>query len=166
MTPEPPNDWLDLVAGRPVDPDVLQRLRRPGVLSDAERRRLEQEIALNELIDGHRPMPSVSSNFTARVLDEVRRAERQTGRSARGGWAWGWIPRFLLAGGLAMVGVVLWTQGHNRHAIRLAEQAAVLGAAANAAGLDATTLADFEVIRRLAADPRPEDDALILALAE
>jgi hypothetical protein len=41
-----------------------------------------------------------------------------------------------------------------------------LGTAATVPGIDAATLADFEVIRHIAASPKPEDDALILALAE
>jgi hypothetical protein len=41
-----------------------------------------------------------------------------------------------------------------------------LNVAASVPGLEAASLADFEVIRRIGVAPRAEDDALILALAK
>jgi hypothetical protein len=48
----------------------------------------------------------------------------------------------------------------------MAKQAVELGRAASVPGLEAASLADFEVIRRIGVVPRAEDDALILALAQ
>ena len=163
MTPEPPEDWLDRVAGRKVDPETIRRLRQPGRLSEPERRRLEAELAFNGLLDGHRPPPPVSSNFTAQVLARIEQEERVVER--RSSW-WpriGWIPRLAA---FALTFGVLWSQGSAARQVRMAKQAVELGRAANVPGLEAVSLADFEVIRRIGVAPRAEDDALILALAQ
>jgi anti-sigma factor RsiW len=165
MTPEPPEDWIDDVSGPRPDPEAVRQLRRPGRLTDPERRRLETELALNELLDGWRP-PPLSSNFTARVLAEVAR-ESRTEPPAEPWWRrLRWVPRAVAFAALAIVGVVIWNSGNATHRARLAQGAMELGTAATVPGIEAATLADFEVIRHMTATPRPEDDALILALAE
>ena len=93
MTPEPPEDWLDRVAGRKVDPETIRWLRQPGRLSEPERRRLEAELAFNGLLDGHRPPPPVSSNFTAQVLARIEREERVVERRTPWWQRIGWLPR-------------------------------------------------------------------------
>ncbi len=166
MTPEPPEDWLDRVAGRKVDPETIRRFRQPGRLSEPERRRLEAELAFNGLLDGHRPPPPVSSNFTAQVLALIEQEERVVER--RSSW-WpriGWIPRLAALAVVALTFGVLWSQGSATRQVRMAKQAVELGRAANVPGLEAVSLADFEVIRRIGVAPRAEDDALILALAQ
>ena len=166
MTPETPEDWLDQVSGPPPDPETVRQLRRPGRLTDPERRRLEAELALNDLLESHRPPPPLPSNFTARVLAEVAR-ESRTERSAEPWWRrLRWVPRLIAFAALAIVGVVVWNSGNATHRARLAQGAMELGTAATVPGIEAATLADFEVIRRMTAVPKPEDDALILALAE
>jgi len=165
MTPEPPEDWIDDVSGPRPDPEAVRQLRRPGRLTDPERRRLETELALNELLDSRRP-PPLSSNFTARVLAEVAREPRAE-RSPEPWWRrLRWVPRLVAFAALAIVGVVIWNSGNATHRARLAQGAMELGTAATVPGIEAATLADFEVIRHMTATPRPEDDALILALAE
>lgn len=165
MTPETPEDWLDQVSGPRPDPEAVRQLRRPGRLTDPERRRLEAELALNELLDSRRP-PPLSTNFTARVLAEVARESRAV--LAPEPW-WRrvrWVPRLVAFAALAIVGIVIWNSGNSSHRARLAQGAMELGTAATVPGIEASTLADFEVIRHITATPRPEDDALILALAE
>jgi hypothetical protein len=165
MTPETPEDWLDQVSGPRPDPESVRQLRRPGRLADPERRRLEAELALNELLDSRRP-PPLSSNFTARVLAEVAR-ESRTERSTEPWWRrLRWLPRLVAFAALAIVGIVIWNGGNTTHRARLAQGAMELGTAATVPGIEAATLADFEVIRHITATPKAEDDALILALAE
>lgn len=157
---------MDRVAGRKVDPETIRRLRQPGRLSEPERRRLEAELAFNGLLDGHRPPPPVSSNFTAQVLARIEQEERVVER--RSSW-WpriGWIPRLAALAVVALTFGVLWSQGSATRQVRMAKQAVELGRAANVPGLEAVSLADFEVIRRIGVAPRAEDDALILALAQ
>ena len=166
MTPEPPEDWLDRVAGRKVDPETIRRFRQPGRLSDPERRRLEAELAFNGLLDGHRPPPPVSSNFTAQVLARIEREERVVERRTPWWQRIGWLPRLAALAVVALTFGVLWSQGSATRQVRMAKQAVELGRAANVPGLEAVSLADFEVIRRIGVAPRAEDDALILALAQ
>lgn len=166
MTPEPPEDWLDVIAGRKVDPEMVRRLRQPGRLTEPERRRLEAELAFNELLDGHRPPPPVSSNFTARVLARIEQDERVVTRRRSWGVRIGWIPGLAAFAVVALTVGLLWSQRAATRQARMAEQAVELGRAASVPGLEAASLADFEVIRRIGVSPRAEDDALILALAQ
>ena len=166
MTPEPPEDWLDRVAGKKVDPETIHWLRQPGRLSEPERRRLEAELAFNGLLDGHRPPPPVSSNFTAQVLARIEREERVVERRTPWWQRIGWLPRLAALAALALTFGVLWSQGSATRQVRMAKQAVELGRAASVPGLEAASLADFEVIRRIGVVPRAEDDALILALAQ
>ena len=165
MTPETPEDWLDQVSGPRPDPEAVRQLRRPGRLTDPERRRLEAELALNELLDSRRP-PPLSTNFTARVLAEVARESRAVPAPEPWWRRVRWVPRLVAFAALAVVGIVIWNSGNSSQRARLAQGAMELGTAATVPGIEASTLADFEVIRRISATPRPEDDALILALAE
>jgi len=166
MTPETPEDWLDQVSGPPPDEATVRQWRRPGRLTDAERRRLEAELALNQLLDSHRPPPPLSSNFTARVLAEVTRESRSAAPAEPWWHRLRWIPRMAAFAALAVAGIVVWNSGNATHRARLAQEAMELGTAASVPGIEAATLADFEVIRHISAVPKPEDDALILALAE
>lgn len=166
MTPEPPEDWLDVVAGRKVDPEMIRRLRQPGRLTESERRRFEAELAFNELLDGHRPSPPVSSNFTAQVLARIEQDERVAERRTTWWQKIGWVPRLAVFAVVMLTFGLLWSQGSATRQARMAKQAVELGRAANVPGLEAASLADFEVIRRMGVAPRAEDDALILALAQ
>ena len=120
-----------------------------------------QGIAVEQSVE----MP-LSAITDARVLAEVAR-ESRTERSAEPWWRrLRWVPRLVAFAALAIVGVVVWNSGNATHRARLAQGAMELGTAATVPGIEAATLADFEVIRHIAANPKPEDDALILALAE
>jgi len=166
MTPEPSDDWVDLVAGSRPDPEAVRRLREAGRLTDAELRRLDTELALNRLLCEHRPPPTPSSNFTSRVLAEIAR-EARPATPVRPWWnRLGWVSRAAAFAALALVATVGWSQMAAHQRSQLAGRAAELGLAANVPGLDAGSLADFEVIRHIGSVPKAEDDALILALAQ
>lgn len=169
MTPQNPENWPDLVAGPRSDAHQAASLRDHPALGEAERARLQEELALNALLDAHRPPPPVSSNFTARVLAGVERASDAEGeRPAPEPW---WrrlfpLPRVAAAAILIAVGAMIWTQTQAERDIQLAAGVLEVGKASAIPGLDAASLADFEVIQRVHAQPKPEDEALILALAQ
>ena len=60
-------DWLDEVARRDLTPEEASRWRRELSERPSEARRLDEELALNRVLDSL-PQPSVSSNFTVRVI--------------------------------------------------------------------------------------------------
>ncbi|MEI6341942.1 MAG: hypothetical protein WCR07_08285 [Verrucomicrobiota bacterium] len=171
MNPESHEDWLDHVSGPRPDPSEVRRLQSHGVLNPAERRRLTDELALNRLLDAHRPAPAASSNFASRVVAEVSREGSAAARPAFPGlpeWIrMGW--RRVLAGGAvaacaSLAALALLRTGSPE--LRLGLESATIAHAASLPGVDAATMADFDAVRRLGAEPRPEDDALILALAQ
>lgn len=166
MNPDSHEDWLDHVSGPRPDPHAIRRLQSHGVLSPQERRRLADELALNHLLNSHRPPPPVSSNFTALVVQQV---ERQ-GRSPRPTWAGESLRRWLrpLAGASAAIACLLLVAGIalRPNAPLLGEETLALDHAASLPGINPAVLADFEAVLRLGPGPRPDDDALILALAQ
>lgn len=170
MPPESHQDWFDDIAGPRPDPGQVRRLQQDGSLSPPEQRRLQEELALNHLLDSHRPAPPLSSNFTARVLAEVRRDSKAHSRPN----PW-WQRLRSLAPALSFAALLLTTAiavsvVRNRATVRsqaeLAQTALAVGQSTAVAGLDAASLADFDVIHRLGSGPNPEDDALILALVQ
>lgn len=170
MNPESREDWLEHVSGPRPDPAEIRRLQSHGVLSPAERRRLADELALNALLDAHRPAPAVSSNFARRVVAEVSR-EGATTRPALPWWA-SWLslrPGRALAGGAALacagLAAVMLLRGPGNDG-SLRPDSATMAHAAALPGVDAETLSDFDAVHRLGSEPRPDDDALILALAQ
>lgn len=170
MNPESHEDWLDHVSGPQPDPAEIRRLQSHGVLAPPERRRLADELALNALLDQHRPGPAVSSNFARRVVAEVTR-EGATARPALPGWL-AWLsmrPGRALAGGAALacacVAALALLRGMSREG-SLQPDGATMAHAAALPGVDAETLSDFDAVHRLGSEPAPDDDALILALAQ
>ncbi len=170
MPPESHQDWLDDIAGPRPDPGQVRRLQQDPSLTPPEKRRLQEELALNQLLDTHRPAPPLSSNFTARVLAEVRRESRTSSRST----PW-WQRLRPLAPALSFAALILTVaiaasvarnQATVQSQAELAQAALAVGQSTTVAGLDASSLADFDVIHRLGSGPNPEDDALILALAQ
>jgi anti-sigma factor RsiW len=166
MKPEDSEDWLDRVAARRASPEERREWLAELADRPAEQRRLSRELALNDLLEGHRPAPKVSSNFTARVLAEVTRpaAVRPRSRSWLAGWILSW--RAAAAAGFAGFLLVAGWALNLRQQREYARELADWGRAAAAMEVRAETLAEFEVVRDLGAGPRPDDDALILALAQ
>ncbi len=170
MPPESPQDWLDDIAGPRPDPGQVRRLQQDGTLSPSEKRRLHEELALNQLLDCHRPPPPISSNFTSRVLAGIRR--ESTPSSPPTPW-WLRLPRLAPALSFATLLLAIGISAslaRNRATVQsqahLAQTALAVGQSTAVTGLDADSLADFDVIHRLGSGPNPDDDALILALAQ
>lgn len=166
MNPEMNDDWMDEVAGRRLSPHERERRREALAASPAERRRLERELALNDLLDAHRPAPPVSSNFTARVMAEVRR-EAAAPRRSHGLVDWVravLTPRTVAFASLAlMMGAGWWGIDSGRQS-RLARGATEVVRVSE--GVHPSALADFEAVRHLDTRAKADDDALIVALAQ
>ena len=165
MNPHSHEDWLDHVSGPRPDPESIRRLQSHGVLNPAEQRRLADELALNRLLDSHRPAPPVSSNFTALVIQQVERE----GRSPRPSWDGGTLRRWLrpLATATALACLVAWVALVRRPpGPGPGEGALALDHAASLPGINPAVLADFDAVLRLGSSPRPDDEDLILALAQ
>ena len=166
MNAESDNDWLDQVAGARPDPDLIRRLQSGRTLTPPERRRLDEELALNRLLDAHRPPEPVSSNFTALVIAEITRDAARPRPVAPWWTRLRWLPRAATVAVIALIPGLLWTRLDHQRQQRIATNALEWSRAAALSGLDATSLADFDAVRQLAVAPRAEDDALILALAQ
>lgn len=166
MNPESHDDWLDEVASRHLKPREREELRR--VLADRprERWRLERELALNDLLDGHRPAPAVSTNFVARVVAEATRPVPPRGLVSRILEALRHLasPRLVGFAALALAVGIGWRSIDVRRQDRMAREAVEMARAAS--GIDVESFADFEAVRRLDAVAKPDDDALIVALAQ
>lgn len=80
-------DWLDEVAQRRLSADEAAQWRRQLSERPLEARRLEEELALNHLLDSQ-PKPRVSTNFTARVLSDIQESPQQESRISKW-WAEG-----------------------------------------------------------------------------
>lgn len=169
----PDGDWLDaLSAGRPT-PETVAALRRRLAGRPSELRRMEQELALNALLDARPNAPVARSNFAARVASRIEAGNRhpRTAWTTLGRGIASWISvlrrRPVWALGLvAVTGALAWQwAGHSRR-WEMAATAAQVAQSVTAPGLPPENLADYEAIRRLGTIPRPEDEALIAALAE
>lgn len=167
MNPDWHEDWLDQVSGRRPDPETIRHLQRQGVLSPAEQRRLAHELALNRLLDGHRPAPAPSSNFTALVIHRVSR-EGSVSRPSLPRWSFSRVFRAwagATAAALACM-VAAWMLRGPSPSLATMEVAVSLEHATSLSGIEPSTLADFDVVQRLGSSSTAEDDALILALSE
>jgi hypothetical protein len=105
-----------------------------------------------------------SSNFTSRVLAEIRRGEAAAERPQASGsrapsWPAAWLRRWRAAAAFAVCGVVLgvWGLQERRHRAEtaldlsaMATVASTLAPAGKAVELQAVVLEDFDTIRRLA----------------
>jgi anti-sigma factor RsiW len=120
-----------------------------------------EEIELTRLI-ARLPDVPVSSNFTARVLDEATRAAAE---GDRGHWShifrFRWLPRaavalFIIAGGLAIVRVEHRTAERREYA----QSVAALSEVSSMPSPD--VLENFEAVRRLNQTPRPDEELLAL----
>ena len=155
---------------QPEFENLLQTARERD-LTDAELAKLERWLAANpdeqaewEALDRllvALPDAPVASNFTVRVLDEVRRAEAPGPALGQAWWRKLLAPQFrpiqiAAAAALAMVVVGVGYQSHlNRNR---AEMAASLHAVATIAEMAPGLLRDFEAIEAIRqADPIDEE---------
>ncbi len=181
-------DWLDEVAQRRLTADEAAQWRRQLSERPSEARRLEEELALNYLLDSQ-PRPKVSSNFTARVLSNLQESPEQKSWISRS-----WISRYWtqsvvrvsngvrffsgLAGRIwahsipivvALVCVAIplnwgWQRVQVHRHGTMARTAAELSIAAAMPGV--AVLQDFEAVQLLETRSAPDDVTLMQALRE
>ena len=136
-----------------------------------QRPELEEEVALAEALRVLPKPPSVSSNFSSLVLQEVRRTKVGRNRSHTGGWLF--LSRFLKLGATAAVVVLLAFSVSQRREVSQSRDAvetiaSSVQAITHSPEVEAeNTLAvfrDFEAIRQLPNTPGL-DDRFLSALA-
>jgi anti-sigma factor RsiW len=162
----------------------LRELSWHRKLTPAEETRLKQLLAANPELQadweieaglnsalGRLPEPSVATNFTARVMQEIERETAREGRASKGSrfWRWQvrWLPRF--AGGLVVVGAVALTynlQDKANRRVELARNVATVSDAISDTSATATpdVLENFDAIYAL--KPLPTADEELLSLLQ
>jgi hypothetical protein len=163
-------DWLEEAARRRVSPQEASRWRSELASRPRELRRLEEELALNALLDGT-PRPGVSSRFTAEILESIDRDSAP--KSAFHRWVSQLaafrvsipqfsLPRLALAGTACAALAFGWNRVEvRRHGI-LARQAAEITVAAGVPGV--AVFGDFEAVRLLSTPVTADDTDLMEAL--
>ncbi len=136
---------------RPLTPAEQARLGQWLAAHPTDRARWRTEVALAHTL-GRLPAPPVSSNFLARVWEEIGAAERAGRIPAQRGWL-GWLRWPALAQQFAALVLVIGLLAFGLHSrrgrtpaqlARSVEQVAMLAGAPSV-----TVLKDFEAIRRL-----------------
>lgn len=134
------------------------------------------DAALDELLAALPKAPKVSTNFTARVLQQVRLEEAAAARK-RGPFAWLRFPRFAPIAGVASLAAILGFAlfQHDRKERReqivqtldaVAEVATKANPTASRADAVVTVLSDFDAIRQLPRSEGDIDSVLLSALTE
>ncbi|MFO1458017.1 MAG: hypothetical protein U1G08_01310 [Verrucomicrobiota bacterium] len=165
MNPSPDSeDWLDNVQGRRLSPEAAERLRRELASRPRERQRLEEELALNRVLDSL-PCPEVSTNFLAQVEAQIVRSEAGKSRERSGPWQWfgafHWIRPWATVA-VALVAVAGWWQIRVHERSSLAGNLAAVSRVAGMPGVD--SLQDFEAVQLLRTTALPGDVELLAAL--
>ena len=176
-------DWLDEVAQRRLTADEAAQWRWQLSERPSEARRLEEELALNHLLDSQ-PRPRVSSNFTARVLSDLQESPEQKSWISRC-WTQGvvrvsngvqffsgiagriWAHSIPLVVALVCVAIPLnwgWQRVQVHRHGTMARTAAELSVAAAMPGV--AVLQDFEAVQLLETRSAPDDVTLMQALRE
>jgi len=117
----------------------------------------EAETALSMAL-GQMPDAPVASNFTARVLEAVERAERMERRPAR--LLWRFLPRLGFAALAAALGFLAYQQTVTARQAKYAQSIEAVSDISPA--LSPEILADFEAIRALNRTPSPDEQLLNL----
>jgi hypothetical protein len=164
MNPAPENnDWLDDVEGRRLTAEEHSALRRELTGRPRELARLDEELALNGLLDA-RLVPRATSSFTARVMAEIAADTARAERSRTHRWSWFRLPRLVFAATVALAVTLGWSQVQRHHRIELAASVSEVSLAAAVPGVE--VLRDFEAIRSFRTVAQPGDVALLAALNE
>lgn len=163
-------DWLDEVARRRPTPEEAAEWRRSLASRPREAGRLEEELALNALLDGL-PRPEASPGFAGGVLAAIDREERRPGLLERlGGWVFpGFLPARIAVLATACLAVAFgWSQfeglrqGRARLHANLAQEAAEVSFAAAVPGV--SVFADYDAVRLLNTPVAADDMDLMEAL--
>lgn len=157
------NDWIDYVEGRRLTAEEQATLRRELAGRPRELARLDEELALNGLLDS-RPVPRAASNFTARVMAEIAAETARAERSQADRWSWFRLPRLVFAATVALAVTLGWSQMRRHHRTELAASVSEVSLAAAVPGVE--VLQDFEAIRSFRTAAQPGDVALLAALNE
>ena len=164
MNPAPENnDWLDDVERRRLTAEERATLRRELAGRPRELARLDEELALNGLLDS-RPVPRAASNFTVRVLAEIAAETARAERPRADRWSWFRLPRLVFAATVAVAVTFGWSQMRRHHRTELAASVSEVSLAAAVPGVE--VLQDFEAIRSFRTAAQPGDVALLAALNE
>jgi hypothetical protein len=151
-------------------PDELRELLWRGRLTDAERARVvsqpeglaevELEGRLNEAL-ARLPGVSVSSNFTARVMQAVEREDVRS-RAGGGRWFWPrWLPRVAVTAVVAAFAAVSW-QHHEITAQRSAIARSIVQVTASSPLPGVEALDNFEAIQRMGQAQSADEKLLAL----
>jgi hypothetical protein len=135
---------------RPLTAEEEKRLRELLSAAPPLQGRWEQEAALNRLLGGM-PPPQISTNFTARVMEAVRKGDREPSWAERlAPFPWlsrNWIPRMALTLAMVCCGVFSF---HEYQAVHRAQLARELARATKMAALPPLEwMKDFDTISRL-----------------
>ncbi len=163
-------DWLDEVARRRPTSEEAAEWKRSMASRPLEARRLEEELALNALLDGL-PRPEASPRFAEGVLAAIDREEARPGLLERLKFLV--FPAFLPARIAVLATACLavafgWSQfGAMRHArarfqANLAQEAAEVSFAAAVPGV--SVFADYDAVRLLSTPVAADDMDLMEAL--
>lgn len=145
-------DWLEEVARLKISTSEATQWKRELDSRPTEVRRLRQELALNDLLDGV-PRPAVSANFTQRVLAEIEATDARTFRfrcldCIRTLFSFRFtLPRLALVASACLALVVGWQQFEFRRPDSLARQFLEISSVAGPTGV--VVFQDFDAIRWL-----------------
>ena len=153
-------ELVRLSARRELTPEEESRLESYFSANPRLRAEWEEERALSRAVQSL-PDLAVSSNFTARVLEEVDLAEnareRQQSRPA-------WWQRLWPKMGWATAAILLTTLGLQYRAVQKEKMVIDIVRISDIAAPGADALQDFEVINRLRQASAPSDEDLLVAL--
>ena len=122
----------------------------------------ETDAALNRVLD-QLPEVTVSSNFTARVLQavELERATAARASQSKGKWFWrSFLPKAALASVFVVMTVFGYREARFEKRQRLAKSVATVSQVASLPGPD--ILKDFDAIQQLNRSPAPDTEWLAL----
>jgi anti-sigma factor RsiW len=161
------NDLRESSWRRPLTPAEQAALEEHLAAHPEARADWETDAQLNRALEQLPDAAPVASNFTARVLETLRREEAVAERErSRGSFAWRnlrrWFPRLAAVGLAVVLGVVVW----QRHESNVkAARARNLAGLASVLSANPDMLANFEPISRLG-DSRVAPDTELIALMQ
>ena len=154
--------WREVTWRRPLTAAEADELRQWLAQHPAATADFAGEAELSRLLD-RLPEAPVSSNFTARVLQQIERETAMPAPRTPPGAAWWWrvfAPRAALATVLALTGLMAYQVAQTQRSARMAEQLAVV--ASVHAVLPPRTQQDFDVLNFRVVGPPADEELLAL----
>ena len=156
------NDLRETLWRRSLTAEEQAQLATQANLTAVARNDLVLESALTRALE-KLPAPPVSSNFTARVLQQVEREEAGSAREAARRRSWfsrSWLPRLAFATVLFSVGLI---SAHELVKVREAQITRSLVAVSQVRAVPSPdALLNFDAVRALAPSPAPDEQLLTL----